>query len=170
MLLCALVTVPACDEGGEEDDGGPCWSDDPAYGPKESGDSLMTTWGAACETHEDCVALIGDPDAICESMAVVYDLPGGFCTKPCRVEVENPDDPEQAAQTFEDDDPECAVDGGVDCVGVNDIFSRCIPRCTSHDQCTRDGYACRRMPEISLADDPTYCLMSDCCEGEDSCS
>ena len=47
--------------------------------------------------------------------------------------------------------------------GAKDIFEACSPECTSHEQCGRDGYMCRQMPEIAQPDDPMFCLMPDCC-------
>lgn len=119
-------------------------------------DPLMETWGAACTTDQDCIDLIGDPEAICDTMAVVYELPGGYCTKPCTL----PD-----AQTrFVENAPECDPNGGVGCFGVMGMFERCGLFCTDDTQCNRNGYICRQMPLIGQAEDPRSCLMPDCCQ------
>jgi hypothetical protein len=120
-------------------------------------DPVMETWGAACTTNEDCVALIGDPAAICDTMAVVYELPGGYCTKECAL----PDAETRAVF----DAPDCDPAGGVACIGVMGTFERCGIVCTDDMQCNRGGYECRQMPLVSLPEDPSLCLMPDCCEG-----
>jgi hypothetical protein len=117
---------------------------------------IMQTWGAACTTHADCVALIGDPDAICDTTAVVYELPGGYCTKACTL----PDVDTRAVA----DDPTCDPAGGVTCLGVMGTFERCAIPCTDDMQCNRPGYECRQLPLISQAQDPSFCLMPDCCQ------
>lgn len=120
---------------------------------------LMETWGAPCTTNEECVALIGDPAAICDDAAVVYELPGGYCTKPCVL----PDANTRAVA----DDPQCDPAGGVSCLGVMGTFERCAIPCTDDNQCNRPGYMCRQLPLISQDGDPSFCLMPDCCQ--DSC-
>lgn len=121
---------------------------------------LMQTWGAACTTNADCVALIGDPDAICDTTAVVYELPGGYCTKACTL----PDADTRAVL----DDPQCDPAGGVACLGVMGTFERCAIPCTDDNQCNRGGYMCRQLPLVSLPEDPSFCLMPDCCQ--ESCT
>jgi hypothetical protein len=118
-------------------------------------DPLMETWGAACTSNAECVALIGE-GAECMELAVIYELPGGFCSKPCSL----PD----TSTTFVEDDPACDPNGGVTCVGQKPLFEYCAVQCTDDAQCNRDGYRCRRMPVISGPNDPTFCLMPDCCE------
>ncbi len=122
-------------------------------------DPLMMTWGAPCQTDADCVALIGDPEAICDQAAVVYELPGGYCTKACSL-------PDLETQ-FIHDAPDCDPNGGVTCVGSMGTFERCGLPCTDDAQCNRDGYICRQLPLIALPDDPRMCLMPDCCQ--DTC-
>jgi hypothetical protein len=117
---------------------------------------IMQTWGAACTTNADCVALIGDPDAICDTMAVVYELPGGYCTKECSL----PDLDTRAIP----DAPDCDPNGGVTCLGVMGTFERCGVPCSDDMQCNRAGYECRQMPLISMPEDPNFCLMPDCCQ------
>jgi hypothetical protein len=130
----------------------------PFNAPMETTDGstnpLMETWGAACTTDAECVALIGE-GAECLDMAVIYELPGGFCSKPCSL----PD----TTTTFVDDDPACDPNGGVTCVGQRPLFEYCAVPCTDDAQCNRDGYYCRQMPTIAGPDDPTFCLMPDCC-------
>lgn len=117
---------------------------------------LMQTWGAACTNNQECVDLLGDPDAICDFMAVIYELPGGYCTKPCTL----PD----ANTLAVPDDPQCDPAGGVTCLGVKGTFERCALECTDDNQCNRDGYLCRQLPLVSEMDDPSFCLMPDCCQ------
>jgi hypothetical protein len=116
---------------------------------------LMETWGAPCTTNEECVALIGDPLAICDQMAVVYELPGGYCTKACSL-------PDMDTRVVLDA-ADCSPDGGVACIGAKPTFERCGLLCTDDNQCNRAGYECRQMPLISNPEDPSMCLMPDCC-------
>ncbi len=120
-------------------------------------DPLMETWGASCTSNEECVALLGD-GAICETVAVVYELPGGYCTKPCTL----PDTNTRVVL----DDPTCDPAGGVACIGQQPLFERCAKICTDDTQCNRAGYECRQMPVIAQEGDPSSCLMPDCCETE----
>ncbi len=119
---------------------------------------LMETWGAACSTDAECVALIGD-GGVCLLEAVVYELPYGYCTKPCAL-------PDMSTRSVVDD-PACDPAGGVACVGQQGAFEYCSPLCTDDAQCNRDGYICRQMPIISMMGDPSLCLMPDCCQ--DTC-
>ena len=121
---------------------------------------LLDTWGAPCNTDAECVELIGDPEAICETAAVIYELPAGYCSKPCQL-------PDMATRVVPDD-PTCDPDGGVACIGLMGMFQRCAKLCTDDAQCNRDGYICRQMPLISEASDPKACLMPDCCQ--DTCA
>ena len=170
--ILALSTLLACGGGGNgtggdtgsggstgDTAGGACYDDRQANKPPVGMD-VQQTWGSACSTDEECQQRLGDPDAVCDVEAVIYELPGGFCTKPCVVG----DDPQNTQLTFELDDPDCDPAGGVACVGVNTIYSRCAIPCTDDSNCGREGYFCRRMPMISGTDDPTFCLMDDCCE------
>ena len=90
------------------------------------------------------------------SEAVIYELPQGFCTKPCML-------PDSTTSNVPND-PQCDPAGGVDCIGNQLVFQYCAVPCTDDNQCNRDGYMCRRMPMISSEGDPTYCLMPDCCD------
>jgi hypothetical protein len=121
-----------------------------------SPDPIMLTWGAACTTNEDCIDLIGDPAAVCDFEAVVYELPGGYCTKACTL----PDLDTRAVA----DDPNCSPEGGVTCLGVMGTFERCAIPCTDSQQCNREGYECRQLPLVSNPDTPSFCLMPDCCD------
>jgi hypothetical protein len=121
-----------------------------------SSDPVTETWGAPCTTNQDCIDLIGDPAAVCDFTAVVYELPAGYCTKPCVL----PD----LETRFILDDPACSAEGGVACLGVMGTFERCAIPCTSSDQCNREGYECRLLPLIGVEGDPTFCLMPDCCD------
>jgi len=123
-------------------------------GMTSSGDnnSVMQTWGAACTTPDECVALLGT-GVECLNMAVIYPLPGGYCSKKCELP--------NMTTTVVKNAPDCAAAGGVDCIGQMGIFSQCAVPCTDDQQCDREGYTCRRMPTICKEDDPTYCLMRD---------
>jgi hypothetical protein len=121
-------------------------------------DQIQMTWGAPCASDADCVALLGE-GGICADMAVIYELPGGYCTKACNL-------PDANTRTVIDD-PTCDPNGGVACIGVMGQFERCAVLCTDDAQCNRDGYICRQMPLISMAGDPKACLMPDCCQ--DTC-
>jgi len=121
-----------------------------------SPEPIMETWGAACTSNEECIDLIGDPAAVCDFTAVVYELPGGYCTKPCVL----PDLDTRAVL----DDPQCSAEGGVACLGVMGTFERCAIPCTESAQCNREGYECRLLPLIGVEGDPTFCLMPDCCQ------
>ena len=153
------TTTETTTDGTDTSAGAACYDDREAMKPAPSM-SIQETWGAPCMTDGDCVTLLGD-GAVCDFTAVIYELPGGFCTKPCVVG----DDPNNTTMSFELDDPECDPAGGIACVGANGIYSRCAPPCTDDSQCTREGYFCRTMPQISAETDPTFCLMDDCCEG-----
>lgn len=120
----------------------------------EEAQSVMETWGADCSDASDCEALLGT-GAICETAAVIYELPGGYCTKQCAL----PD----TMTTLVRDAPDCDPNGGVDCVGAMGIFERCLVPCTAHEQCERDGFYCTQLPAIAQPSDPTYCLMPECC-------
>jgi hypothetical protein len=129
-------------------------------GPMASGDDGggELTWGAPCSADADCVALIGD-GAICAGEAVIYELPGGYCTKPC-----NLPDP---MTTVVADSPDCDPAGGVDCIGSMGFLETCAVPCGSTADCGgRENYECRQMPMIAQPDDPTYCLMPDCCQAD----
>lgn len=116
--------------------------------------SVQQTWGAACNTDADCVALVGE-GGVCLVQAVVFELPYGYCAKPCEL-------PDMATRVVMDD-PMCDPAGGVACTGQKDIFEYCGILCSDDAQCDRDGYICRQMPMIAQPEDPTLCLMPDCC-------
>lgn len=117
---------------------------------------LMDKWSTPCTADDECVALLG-AGGVCLFQAVVYELPGGYCTKPCDL----PDDNTRVVM----DDPACDPAGGIACVGQKDTFSNCSPLCTDDAQCNRDGYICRQMPIIAQPGDASLCLMPDCCQG-----
>ena len=173
-IPCALLLLGCPSEDGENEESG---SSDPATGdPMTTADDsaalgcaadmverdttdgatadVQQTWGAACATDEECVALIGE-GAVCLFEAVIYELPLGYCSKPCTLN----------GMPFVADDPNCDPAGGVDCIGNAGVgFQYCAAACTDDNQCSRDGYACRLMPMIAMEGDPTYCLMPDCCD------
>jgi hypothetical protein len=117
---------------------------------------LMQTWGSACTTDAECVERIG-AGGVCLVQAVVYELPLGYCAKPCML-------PDQNTRVVMDD-PACDPAGGIACVGQMGTFEYCTPLCTDDAQCNRDGYICRQMPIIAQPEDASLCLMPDCCQG-----
>lgn len=117
---------------------------------------LQETWGSACTTDAECVERIG-AGGVCLFEAVVFELPLGYCAKPCVL----PD----ANTRVVPDDPACDPNGGIACTGQQGAFEYCAPICTDDAQCNRDGYICRQMPIVSQAGDPSLCLMPDCCQG-----
>ena len=180
-LTFLLMGVTGCDDGDGDGDGGndensndegsdssgenqACYLDEPQFASHDDSDSVQKTWGAPCTSDAECQALIGDPDAICDDTAVIFELPGGYCTKPCSL----PDSQTGAVA----DDPACDPNGGVHCLGALGFFERCAIACTSDEQCHREGYGCRQMPMIAQPDDPKFCLMSDCCQEccQDECA
>ncbi len=181
-LLLALSACPASDDAADTQsmmmtDGSESAADSSASASASGGDdsaalgcavpeeidgtdgatmTLQDAWGAACSNDAECVALIGD-GAVCLTQAVVFELPLGYCSKPCVL----PD----ANTRVVPDDPMCDAAGGVACVGAKGTFEYCAKLCTDDMQCERDGYICRQMPLIAQAEDPSLCLMPDCCMG-----
>jgi len=121
-------------------------------------EDLQMTWGAPCDTDSECVALLGE-GGVCQKEAVLYELPGGYCTKQCTL---------PGTEQYVADDPACDPAGGVDCIGQAPLLQLCAPRCTDDAQCSREGYTCRNFPLIASEGDPMYCLMPDCCQ--DGCA
>ncbi len=119
---------------------------------------LMDSWGAPCSEDSECVALLGE-GGVCLFSAVIYELPGGYCSKNCEL---------PSGVQYSENDPGCDPNGGVDCIGQAPLLQVCAPRCTDDDQCSRDGYTCRNLPMLASEGDPTYCLMPDCCQ--DTCA
>ena len=148
------------------DDGTPTTAADDAMTQDETaaaddGGGLQQTWGAPCATNDDCVPLLGE-GAECLFQAVVYELPMGYCSKPCSL----PNDTATVAL----DAPDCDPAGGVHCIGQMTVgFEYCAVPCTDNSQCTREGYECRQMPMIAQPEDPMFCLIPDCCLGECMC-
>lgn len=173
LLPFILAACPAADDGTDSADGadagtasaddgaptsaaddGAMTQDDTAAG--DGGGGIQQTWGAPCATNDDCVALLGD-GAECLFQAVVYELPEGYCTKPCSL-------PDNTA-TIVENAPDCDPNGGVHCIGQKTVsFEYCAVPCTDNGQCTRENYECRQMPQIAQPDDPSFCLMPDCCQ------
>jgi len=165
IAFCLVAPLAACpsDDAAESGDAAaatagdePCWADQVGLGSDGSSNPLQETWGAACTSDADCVALIGE-GGICQFEAVIFGLPGGYCSKPCVL-------PDETTRVLEDS-PECDPNGGVACIGQKGFYEFCALVCTDDMQCTRDGYDCRQMPLIANPDDPKSCLMPDCCEG-----
>jgi len=182
ILLIPLVLL-ACSSDDSSDTGNDDASDAPTSAPADSSSGaddsaalecaanipedaqdgtvpgIMGSWGSPCEADADCVPALGD-GALCLKSAVIFELPLGYCSKPC--------DLPAGSSAPVPDDPACDPAGGVDCLGVDGTFEYCAVPCTENAQCERAGFFCRRMPIISMETDPTYCLMPDCCE--DDCS
>lgn len=159
-LVAPLSACPADDamDSGAADEtaGAPaCPDGDHGIGGDGATNNLMQTWGAPCSADAECVALLGD-GAVCQDMAIIYELPGGYCTKPCSL----PDSDTRAVP----DAPDCDPAGGVACIGQMGFFERCALLCSDDMQCQRDGYFCRQLPMIANEGDPKSCLMPDCCE------
>jgi hypothetical protein len=156
-LLCS---VTACDSGddGNGDEGpqknecGTEWAEKDDTTP-----SIMDDFGAPCSSDADCVGPLGAGSVCVTEILGVYDLPGGFCSRPCTLP--------NTSTSFEHDSAQCDPDGGVTCVGAQGLFTSCIRECTSDSQCGREGYGCRLMPTLASTGDPKFCLMNtvDCC-------
>jgi hypothetical protein len=164
--LTLLCLAPACDGGNNDggDSGNNETGSDRVCGEEwvstekdPATPSLMEDFGAACTTDAECAVILGDGGICVKNILGVYDLPGGFCSRPCDL----PD----TSTSFQHDSEQCSADGGVTCVGAQGLFTACIRECTSHDQCGRVGYGCRNMPTLASEGDPKFCLMSpdDCC-------
>ncbi len=170
LALVGLSWVAGCTEDGKETDASAsadatatasddvgelgCAADIPHDTTDGASNPVMETWGAPCTSDAECVALIGE-GAVCQTMAVIYELPGGYCSKPCSL----PDDATRVVM----DDPQCDPAGGVACIGAKGYFESCAVICTDDMQCNRDGYTCQPMPMISQEGDPSFCLMPECC-------
>ncbi len=113
--------------------------------------SLMKTYGAPCGTDADCQKLLGADGKCLKDILGVYSLPGGYCSIFCQL-------PDQQT-TYITDAPDCTM--MADCVGLMGYFEGCAHACTDDSQCPRDGYECRRMPQISNEGDPEFCLMTE---------
>lgn len=163
--LGLICSVSACDSGGSDADeeGG----DETGEPTNECGTewaekdgvtaSIMDAWGAPCMVDDDCVPLLGDGAVCVQNILGVYSLPGGYCSRECSLA--------DTSVSFELDSADCDPNGGIACVGVEGAFTACAPPCDSHDQCGREGYGCRLMPNIAAEGDPNFCLMNaaDCC-------
>lgn len=113
--------------------------------------SLMKTYGAPCDTDADCQKVLGATGKCLKDILGVYALPGGYCSTFCQL-------PDQQT-TYIANAKDCLM--MADCVGLMGYFEGCAFECTDNAQCPREGYECRRMPQISNPDDPTYCLMTE---------
>jgi hypothetical protein len=113
--------------------------------------SLMKTYGAPCATDADCVKLLGADGKCLKDILGVYALPDGYCSTICQL-------PDQQT-TYITDAPDCLM--MADCVGLMGYFEGCAHACTDDSQCPREGYECRRMPQISNEGDPEFCLMTE---------
>ncbi|MDC0717422.1 hypothetical protein [Nannocystis bainbridge] len=112
---------------------------------------LMGEWGHACESDDDCAAILGDKAVCMTDILGFYTLPGGYCTKECTL----PD----AMTFYQPGNPTCAPDAM--CIGASGYFEACAIECTENSQCPREGYECRLLPQIGQPGDPLFCLMID---------
>ncbi|PCC72260.1 hypothetical protein SAMN02745121_01460 [Nannocystis exedens] len=112
---------------------------------------LMGEWGHACQSDDECAAILGDKGVCLTDILMLYSLPGGYCTKECTL----PD----AMTFYEPGDPACAPDAM--CIGASGYFEACAVECTDDSDCPREGYECRLMPQIGQPGDPMFCLMTD---------
>jgi len=159
----ALVVATACGDGDEG--GGSTTTTSDTRDPRqrcldtaplgEPSAGLQQTWGAACGDDQECKTLTDDDAAACLQEAVIFELPDGYCSKPCDVGAE-------PGATVILDAPDCG-NVGLACVGVEDRFEVCALPCASDEDCPRAGYLCRTFPLIGLPGDPKFCLMADCC-------
>jgi hypothetical protein len=126
--------------------------------------TIMATWGSPCTADADCEPGLGAGATCINNILGVYDLPGGYCTRPCTVG--------STETTFVLDSAECDPNGGIACVGIDGAFTACAPVCSSDSQCSREGYACTIMPNIGAEADPTFCLMNAeaCCSTPGTCN
>ncbi len=129
-----------------------------------SAEDAMTDFGTPCSTDADCSAL-GTGATCYTDVLGVFELPGGYCSKPCALPDTN--------TTFINDAEDCDPNGGVSCVGAAGVFTACARPCSEDSNCSREGYGCVRMPVISGPDDQTFCLMNEaecCLLDDDACS
>jgi len=165
--LLLSIGTSACDDSSSASDetgGGPVcgeqWVEKPDL---DTATDVMTEWGSPCETAADCSHLGADAECFLETIGV-FELPGGVCSKRCTL-------PDSGTTVVLDAD-ECDPAGGVACVGAKDIFSACMPPCSSDSECGREAYGCIRMPVISAPSDSTFCLMDPdaCCLDPTMCT
>jgi len=170
-----MFTIAACDsaktddgaaEAGDGDgDGGlACGEEWATKDPTSGTPDIQAAWGSACASDQECVDRLGFDNAICvQNILGVFDLPGGYCSRPCVL----PD----FETTNVPNDAQCDPAGGVSCIGLKDNFEACAIPCNTSDQCGREGYGCARMPIISSDADPSYCLMDAgaCCQAPETC-
>lgn len=125
--------------------------------------TIMTEWGAPCMADTDCDAGLGAGAKCISNILGVYDLPLGYCTRDCEVG--------STDVSYRLDAMECDPDGGVACVGIDNMFTACAPVCTTDSECGREGYGCQIMPNIGAENDPKFCLMNAtaCCATPGAC-
>ena len=97
------------------------------------------------------MAVLGDGGVCLKDILMVYNLPGGYCSKICKL----PD----TMTAYVPDDPICGP--GVTCIGAMGFFEGCAVECADNSDCPRQGYECRIMPTIGAPGDPTFCLMTE---------
>jgi hypothetical protein len=153
----APTTESADSSGGDDSAALGCAADLPEDAMDGTMAGIQGTWGAPCATDADCTPLVGE-GAVCLFTAVIYSLPQGYCSKSCEL---------ADGVFYESDDPDCDPNGGVSCIGNNDVgFHYCAIACTEDAQCERAGYYCRLLPQLGAEGDPEFCLMPDCCQEE----
>jgi hypothetical protein len=111
---------------------------------------LMGEWGHACQSDDECAAILGDKAVCLTDVLMAYSLPGGYCTKECTL---------PAMTAYDPGNPSCAPDAM--CIGASGYFEACAVECTDDSDCPREGYECRLMPVIGQPGDPMFCLMTD---------
>lgn len=122
----------------------------------KSGENKMETFGAPCTTNDECNTILGVDNAECITNVLdLYDAPGGYCTIPCTL----PDDNETK---YVPDSPDCGNVGAM-CMGLHGFFEACAVTCESDEECHREGYVCRLLPQLGGEGEPKFCLMPDEC-------
>ncbi|WP_434422888.1 hypothetical protein [Nannocystis pusilla] len=111
---------------------------------------LMGEWGHACQSDDECSAILGDKGVCLTNVLMLYALPGGYCTKECTL---------PAMTAYDPGNPACAPDAM--CIGASGYFEACAVECTDDSDCPREGYECRLLPVIGQPGDPMFCLMTD---------
>ena len=122
----------------------------------KSGTNLMENFGAPCTSNADCEAILGPGGECFTNVLDLYDAPGGYCSIKCTLPADN-------ETKYSPDDAACSMDGGITCFGLNGFFEACAPECQSEEDCQREGYVCRLMPQIAMEGEPKFCLMPDIC-------
>ena len=130
------------DATGNESTGGDDGCDSGAPTDK-TGENKMAEFGAPCSVDADCEPILGAGAKCIQNILDLYDAPGGYCTLDCEL----PD----AMTKYELDNAACGA--GIYCMGANGFFTACVPECTSDEDCWREGYECRLLPQLGAEGD-----------------